>query len=1154
MDPTAALAGTSQISIYCQECSSTIWKLVNQAKTVDNGITVFNGNLQALQLTYDDLAASLKDPIMLEAARATNSYAGGHLWTQLGAVLGDCQNTILHIRQALRIVQQSSRRVSSMLKSLAESLKSGELLIAKDIVKLLEQNLACSKAMVNITLQILQPNTNAATQYYITRDLERLKADVDNFCAKVRSVPQSSRSADGRTFRHMEEFASLAKSFLISIATSMGDTPPKPATTVAAEPSPSVERPPAFCSEETTTNSPKTYKQLDAVATTDRSSSISSHHVQSNDDEFDSENENVIELELIAEYIANGQADLTMDDFTSAEENFKVALDTIQKTEFSKPPKYSAGDIILMLVDCCLRQDQEEEALKWLESLADGTSEAIKSDTASTSTRSVREVSEQLLRYKANHILAVVFLKRSDFQAAESRAMQALKGRRKFLGAQDPTTLESVQLLIEIFTAKGDKVNTRAYRRFLEPSIGESRTPLISAVSQVSCPSQPPTTSPSVAPGSTASPAPQPTALLSTTTSRTAVLSTIIHSPVQTRKPLKSPPKLPSTPNTATDNRNPSQPMVVAHMAENESTLITPQAETILPVSPITPTSIEPDPLPPNIGPANTAKKMSWSSPFSRLSINNVEFDTRKKSISVPSESNRRNSPNTGLSPPSQPANTQRRLMSLTGNFAYSDDTKEDYGDTFQPRPSVSSAHTPSINTTLPPPRTRQEMAPRFAAIRSLRQEGKKSVAIDTALKLLEEYDPRKRDLLVREHELRKNMKESHKGLAGTGQGYAPIHFFCERKQECAVEVELLIEQGVDVNVVACRAGMQGTDPFTPLQRAIENGHAEIVRLLIKADVSLTNPRVAKSTTLSSYAEPLQPLLLACTTGHAQITHMLLAAGAARILKEFPARMWHGNSLLHEAAWRGDVDMVTMLLDYSRRIDHDHKQQAQSDGQPNYESGVIGSSSQQDQFGATSIMYAVDIRDCTNDQMRKTKLANRKRCLQLLLEHDVHEDLHSRRYQENVARVLCLKWMTGPGKGHSIFCYADESGDEELMRMLDPFRYQCSSEMRCTATPRCSPSVTRTPNPNAPVEVEGSGRAERLPSCPELMAEPVMVRAEWPQEIGHNENRDSLLSNETMPASFKSAAWSWSASSDHGRTTSIVSGSGSDGRRTGSDR
>ncbi|KAK5087407.1 hypothetical protein LTR24_006758 [Lithohypha guttulata] len=118
---------------------------------------------------------------------------------------------------------------------------------------------------------------------------------------------------------------------------------------------------------------------------------------------------------------------------------------------------------------------------------------------------------------------------------------------------------------------------------------------------------------------------------------------------------------------------------------------------------------------------------------------------------------------------------------------------------------------------------------------------------------------------------------------------------------------------------------------------------------------------------------------------------------------------------------------------------------------------TIGVTSQQDRWGMTPSMYALDLRGITDAQVRAAKEACRGEYLRILLEHTFATE--GRAGMIPVAAALMLKRTEGDATGHSIFCGVLETGDEELTALLKPFAEQCPVEERCAAESRCWPSV-----------------------------------------------------------------------------------------------
>ncbi|KAK5330947.1 hypothetical protein LTR70_000269 [Exophiala xenobiotica] len=344
-----------------------------------------------------------------------------------------------------------------------------------------------------------------------------------------------------------------------------------------------------------------------------------------------------------------------------------------------------------------------------------------------------------------------------------------------------------------------------------------------------------------------------------------------------------------------------------------------------------------------------------------------------------------------------------------------------------------------SISPNLP--QSLDMLFPRFEAIRSFCAVGNFAVAERTRVRSTSEDTQ-----CASKRTQGKHQRGRAAGLTATGHGYAAIHFFCELRLEAFHEVELLLEGRVDVNAVAHKAAFPRKDPFTPLQRAVENNHVNIVRIMLEANVDTHSRRERGNAQV--HCGSTHPLLIACDRGHTRIVSILLEHGVTVEDRDFvAAKSWRGNSLLHHACWLGDQQMIELLLEYVLN----HK-----DLRPDT-LATIGVTSQQDRWGMTPSMYALDLRGITDAQVRAAKEACRGEYLRILLEHTFATE--GRAGMIPVAAALMLKRTEGDATGHSIFCGVLETGDEELTALLKPFAEQCPVEERCAAESRCWPSV-----------------------------------------------------------------------------------------------
>lgn len=198
------------------------------------------------------------------------------------------------------------------------------------------------------------------------------------------------------------------------------------------------------------------------------------------------------------------------------------------------------------------------------------------------------------------------------------------------------------------------------------------------------------------------------------------------------------------------------------------------------------------------------------------------------------------------------------------------------------------------------PSHTQEVISSRFSAIRNEHEK-----AASEAIDFLKTYTPNA-PTIPHESEIRNNVIKSDRlGLAGTGHGYAPIHFFVSLPTECVYEVSLLIDNGIDVNasILAQATDSRSRTPcHTALQLAAERGHSNIISLLAScpsADLEAVDSR------------GLTPLFIAWRKGHLKCVEVLLAHGA---LSAGSADIWNGNSLLHGAAWLCNIELVRLLL------------------------------------------------------------------------------------------------------------------------------------------------------------------------------------------------------------------------------------------------
>ena len=241
----------------------------------------------------------------------------------------------------------------------------------------------------------------------------------------------------------------------------------------------------------------------------------------------------------------------------------------------------------------------------------------------------------------------------------------------------------------------------------------------------------------------------------------------------------------------------------------------------------------------------------------------------------------------------------------------------------------------------------------RFTSIGRLCANNDHERAAFEAIEFLQSYTPSSATI-PHVSEIRDNIINSGKlGLAGTGHGYAPLHFFISLPTEYAFEVSLLIDHGVDVNaIILPQASDSCLRPpcHNALQLAAERGHAKITALLASSpSIDLETPNSCG----------LTPLFIAWRKGHLDVVSALLTHGA---LSAGSPSIWQGNGLLHGAAWLCQPQLVHLLLALGADVNA------------------------QNAAGSTPLIAAVISNDIADARLRKNKVANCVPVMKMLLD------------------------------------------------------------------------------------------------------------------------------------------------------------------------
>ncbi|KAJ9617119.1 hypothetical protein H2200_000840 [Cladophialophora chaetospira] len=891
MDPFSLTAGALQIAGACAQCTVTIIKICGDIRSVDARISSFCDEVGALRVTYEGLEKSLRTPLLLEAARvASKTPDGAHLWEQISDALTDSKKTMRRVNDILDQITKMSGWARKVKAHLIENFHSGELSRLRQRIQFFNAALSLPIQMVCVTLQLEQRGMSAENHNSLDVKLVSLERSMRELVESLNS-PSRSQTLGGTTIattEHikdqddgMKTYIAFAKKFLTT-ASAAASTRSSLSTV-----SPAIE--PDILRDEKqrsiTDLSPPTDKrsQVEGWIQTPSAGTLppngaarKNSHPPLRSVEVNADEDNEVEFMRTRQHLRLGQESFEQSEHSKAERHFRRALALMQDHDFEGRISFQPPEVVLMLAECCLKQDKLDEAVTLLEPVAAMRPDIFPGASADLERRQsfTRRGPDKLQALAASHMLGRVFLLKGDYDNAEKQGLRGFTERRKELGPRDEKTIESVRLVIEIYKTRGeegDEEEAEGYEVFLSPPEKQASTDTILTMVQD---------------------APPVPALVAPESARPEQLQNIPRSSFVRRMrhlgrssqsgPVQSPP----SPH-------------LGRLSISRSTIVDPQDPEL-----------------------------------------NALLGAR------------------GISSPSE-ASTHERALSMSGD------------DESIATPSTGQLSRSSSSRTL---------EPTFQAIADLCKERKLDRATKVAIQYLETYPSS--NMIIRQPELKDNIRHGNGlGLARTGRGYAPLHFFCELKEEHAEEVNLLIKQGVDVNAVAFKAGYNKY-PFTALQQATDRGFSTITSLLVGVEGIKTDVHDSEGYT---------PLMVACKKGYHNIVKQLLNFPMPT---EFP-QAWYGNTLLHHAARQCDAILVEILSE--RAVDIDAR----------------------DRFGKTALMHAVVKADIPDPEEKRRRIKGRCRTVQVLLEAGADPTLRDYRTNKTVRE------------------YAIEEDDAELMMLLD---------------------------------------------------------------------------------------------------------------------
>ncbi|ETN43973.1 uncharacterized protein HMPREF1541_10838 [Cyphellophora europaea CBS 101466] len=890
MDPASISIGAVQIAFACGQATVTIIKWVNDVRSAGERIQGFYEEILALKATYDGLSDCLKSPVMAEAARTSNKANDGrHLWAQVKTALDDSRLTIKEINHHLDKISKASGILKKARSHLEESLRKGELGRLRERIRFFNTTISLPIQMVCVMLQLEQRDQSAESQRNLDRRFVQIEQTMRELIVSL--TYQSDTTLRGETLivgstdsrqdpRGRDNYLTFARRILTSASAAASTRSTYSTISPRIEPPAPLElrgNLPELNNSEfqrSRRTIPDWISASNPEQFTDQVAQTLGNNSTDGREPAQAKVSDAVDFRLAQRYLKNGQEKAAEGQHESAERNFKKALELLAKYDFSNRIAFQPAEVVLMLSQSCLKQQKHDEAIALLTPVADGKVNIFPSSVdVADEAIPAQYRPDKLQSLAASHQLGEAYRAKGDFERGKVHARKAFMDRTDELGETDEKTLESVQLLIDIYRDMGAEEDAEAYEEFLTPS-PMTKKPAESI--DTDTPSDEPTITSSVSP-----PASEVRGVPATS------------SPAPPRKATRGwRDKL----SRNMLGRNHSASLRDTRSGSDDRKTSFSRTTTLNSTIPETPSS--------------------FTSPHLQFQTSNINVPS-----TTSSPINQLTSPASDSAPPSH-----HRLSSRADSW---NSEALDHG-----------MLTPNIAFN---PASAAMLEPHFKAVAEHCAANKLDKAATVGLKFLEGYDSR--NFIIRRDELESNIKKGTsraRGLAATGKGYAPIHYFCEMRDECAAEVAMLVRYGVDVNTVCYKAGFKAGPELTPLGLAIRAGHTRVARILLEVSGVKVDTRDG---------EGMTPLMVATRSRLYEVVRLMLEKHYPQCVPTGEAKWpkgWYGNSLLHDAARHCDAQLVTLLL----------------------EKGIEDVNGV-DRFGKTPLMYAIIKSDVFEEKKQK---------------------------------------------------------------------------------------------------------------------------------------------------------------------------------------
>ena len=473
MDPISILAGSAQIVAFCGATTQVILRYVVDVRTADERIRGFYEEITSLKQTYHEVESCLESPVLRAAAEASyKTDDGKRLWNAVRDALNDSRAIMKKVTEVLDKIHKTRGFAKRPRTQFEESVRKGELGSLRDRLRYFNRNIALSIQMVTVLTSQENKQIGQDTQRDLDIKFHRLEAMMTDVLRRLDSPTAEELRGTTLVVGSVDDYnpqgqnyLDFARRFLTSASAVATERSNLSTISPPIEPSPRYHGGAAG-------SSPLQRRQTIALWASDVNVSADSPG-QTEGAALAEETQALRRAEgrnyrLAESYLKLGPERTKAGNHESAEKIYRSALAILAENDFSGRISYHPAEIVLMLSQACLRQQKYDECIDMLKRVADRSENIFPASCAPTPAVLSAYQADILQSLAACHLLGEVYRQKGNYEEAKDHALKAVDQRTDTLGESDAMTLESVELLIQIYREMGDSETADAYMVFLD--------------------------------------------------------------------------------------------------------------------------------------------------------------------------------------------------------------------------------------------------------------------------------------------------------------------------------------------------------------------------------------------------------------------------------------------------------------------------------------------------------------------------------------------------------------------------------------------------------------------------------------------------------------------------------------------------------------